>query len=97
MVADHQGSQHQARMNSMTAPALKGRPAMTKAPFGLAFAAILAALGTATAQEWPSRPLTMVVPFAAGGTGDVYGRILATRLAELLALMVWAARRLTPP
>jgi len=57
---------------------------MTKATFGLAFAAILAALGTATAQEWPSRPLTMVVPFAAGGTGDVYGRILAARLAELL-------------
>ena len=34
---------------------------MTKAPFGLAFAAILAALGTATALEWPSRPLTMVL------------------------------------
>jgi tripartite-type tricarboxylate transporter receptor subunit TctC len=57
---------------------------MTKATFGFAFAAILAALGTATAQEWPSRPLTMVVPFAAGGTGDVYGRILAARLAEVL-------------
>jgi len=29
----------------------------------------------AQADDWPSRPLTMVVPFAAGGPTDVVGRI----------------------
>ena len=38
----------------------------------------------ASAQEWPSRPLTMVVPFAAGGGADLLGRILAPPLSELL-------------
>ena len=41
-------------------------------------------MGAAQAQEWPIRPVTMVVPFAAGGPGDVLGRILAPRLSELL-------------
>jgi tripartite-type tricarboxylate transporter receptor subunit TctC len=52
---------------------------------------ILAALLTvalaspAAAQEgWPARPLTMVVPFAAGGPVDLLGRILAQYLAENL-------------
>lgn len=38
----------------------------------------------APAEEWPSRPLTMVVPFAAGGGADLLGRILAPALSELL-------------
>ncbi len=38
----------------------------------------------AQAQTYPSRPVTMVVPFAAGGTFDVLGRIIAVRMAELL-------------
>lgn len=38
----------------------------------------------AHAQSYPSRSITMVVPFAAGGTFDVLGRIIATRMAELL-------------
>jgi tripartite-type tricarboxylate transporter receptor subunit TctC len=40
------------------------------------------------AETWPSRPVTMVVPFAAGGIGDVLGRILAARLSELLGQQV---------
>ena len=36
------------------------------------------------AQPFPSRPLTMVVPYAAGGTFDVIARIVATRMGELL-------------
>src|SRR5262249_37730926 len=35
--------------------------------------------GPAAAQSWPSRPLTMVVPFAAGGRTDVLGRIAGRR------------------
>jgi tripartite-type tricarboxylate transporter receptor subunit TctC len=38
----------------------------------------------ALAQSWPTRPMTMVVPFAVGGAADVMGRILAPRLSELL-------------
>jgi tripartite-type tricarboxylate transporter receptor subunit TctC len=38
----------------------------------------------AQAQSYPSRPVVMVVPYAAGGTFDVMGRILATRMSELL-------------
>jgi tripartite-type tricarboxylate transporter receptor subunit TctC len=40
------------------------------------------------AQDWPLRPVTMVVPFAAGGGADVMGRILAQRLSELLRQQV---------
>jgi tripartite-type tricarboxylate transporter receptor subunit TctC len=42
----------------------------------------------AAAQSWPTRPITMVVPLAAGGSGDVLGRILASRLSELLGQQV---------
>ena len=50
----------------------------------LAAALIVNLPGIAPAQEWPSRPLTMVVPFAAGGGADLLGRILAPSLSELL-------------
>ena len=50
----------------------------------LALAAHLPFVAAASAQEWPSRPLSMVVPFAAGGGADLLGRILAAPLSELL-------------
>jgi len=43
---------------------------------------------SARAQTYPSRPITMVVPFAAGGVFDVIGRILATRMSEILGQQV---------
>src|SRR4051812_5609103 len=39
-------------------------------------AATAFAVTPALAQDWPARPLTMVVPFAAGGEADVLGRIV---------------------
>jgi tripartite-type tricarboxylate transporter receptor subunit TctC len=36
----------------------------------------------ARAQTYPSRAIVMVVPFAAGGTFDVMGRIIAVRMSE---------------
>jgi len=50
----------------------------------LALVAHLPFVATAPAQEWPSRPMTMVVPFAPGGGSDLLGRILAPPLSELL-------------
>src|SRR5262245_63082636 len=48
----------------------------------------LACVHPAAAQSWPSRPLTMVVPFAAGGGTDVLGRIVGRRLSEVLGQQV---------
>jgi tripartite-type tricarboxylate transporter receptor subunit TctC len=42
----------------------------------------------ARAQTYPSRPITMVVPFAAGGGFDVLGRVLAARMGEILGQQV---------
>ena len=42
----------------------------------------------AAAQGWPTRPLTMVVPFAAGGGTDVLGRIVGQRLSQVLGQQV---------
>jgi tripartite-type tricarboxylate transporter receptor subunit TctC len=46
--------------------------------------AALAMMNAAFAQDWPTRPVTMVVPYAAGGPVDTIGRILAARLGEVL-------------
>jgi tripartite-type tricarboxylate transporter receptor subunit TctC len=53
-------------------------------------AAVFALLGTlfapasASADDWPSKPITIVVPFVAGGTTDIVARIIAQPLSERL-------------
>jgi tripartite-type tricarboxylate transporter receptor subunit TctC len=54
----------------------------------VAAAAWVAGAQVATAQSWPTRPVTMVVPFAAGSASDTVARILAARLSELLGQQV---------
>ena len=49
----------------------------------VATALVLAAL-PAAAQDWPARPVTMVIPFAPGGALDVVARIVGPRLSEIL-------------
>jgi len=49
-----------------------------------AAAALIALAGTAAAQEWPTRPITLIVPFPAGGGIDVSARIQALRMGEML-------------
>jgi tripartite-type tricarboxylate transporter receptor subunit TctC len=41
-------------------------------------------LSAVSAQTYPSRPITMTVPFAAGGPTDVLGRLVALRMGEVL-------------
>src|SRR5260221_13578391 len=50
----------------------------------LLIAAAMVCPAAARAQTYPSRPIVMVVPYAAGGTFDVMGRIIAVRMSEIL-------------
>jgi tripartite-type tricarboxylate transporter receptor subunit TctC len=54
----------------------------------LAAATALLAAATASAQDYPNRPVTMVMPFAAGGPNDTVVRIVATRMSEILGQQV---------
>ena len=46
--------------------------------------AVLAATTAATAQTYPTRPVTIIVPFAAGGATDVLARFLGERMRAIL-------------
>jgi tripartite-type tricarboxylate transporter receptor subunit TctC len=46
--------------------------------------AALSLASPAQAQDWPSKPVRIIVPFAPGGSADVFGRFLAQRLQESL-------------
>jgi tripartite-type tricarboxylate transporter receptor subunit TctC len=56
--------------------------------FTAAAAGLLALAGAAAAQDYPSRPITMVIPFAAGGPTDVLGRIVAAKLGDILGQQI---------
>jgi tripartite-type tricarboxylate transporter receptor subunit TctC len=66
---------------------LEDRPMMTRRDFLTASAAggfAFASAPIAGAQAYPTRPITMVVPFPAGGGVDVVARILAERMRQSL-------------
>jgi tripartite-type tricarboxylate transporter receptor subunit TctC len=55
----------------------------------LAAVAILICIGApAYAQDWPTRPVTMVVPFAPGGVYDTLGRVYASAISGILGQQV---------
>ena len=56
--------------------------------FGMVLAALAGVAAPAAAQDFPGRPVTMIIPFAAGGPTDVLGRIMGARMSEVLGQQV---------
>jgi tripartite-type tricarboxylate transporter receptor subunit TctC len=54
---------------------------------------VLALTATATAQDYPTKPVRIVVPFAAGGLNDVAARLVAQHLSEKLGKQFIAENR----
>ena len=54
----------------------------------IVLAAILIACGAACAEDWPARPITLVVPYGAGGPTDVIGRLFAQQMSERLGRQI---------
>jgi tripartite-type tricarboxylate transporter receptor subunit TctC len=50
--------------------------------------ATLVLCGSAAAQDYPARPITLVVPYAAGGGNDVMARIVAERMSKSLGQQI---------
>src|ERR1700674_1991608 len=64
-----------------------------------AFAAMLAIVFLLTGarqvqtEDWPSRPIKLIVPFAAGGTADLLGRVFAQALSDGLGQQLYVENR----
>lgn len=63
------------------------------AALALASVAIVYAQPGESVEEYPSRPLRMIIPFAPGGASDFIGRILQPKLSEVLGQQVVADNR----
>jgi tripartite-type tricarboxylate transporter receptor subunit TctC len=61
---------------------------MTRTIIAAALAVLAAFTGAANAQNWPTRPISMVVAYAAGGPVDTLARIYSARLSEILGQQV---------
>ncbi|MCC6889509.1 MAG: tripartite tricarboxylate transporter substrate binding protein [Hyphomicrobiales bacterium] len=62
---------------------------MTVRSFALKIAGILLALTTAAAaQQYPVKPIRLIIPFPPGGSNDVVGRLIATQLSERLGRQI---------
>ncbi len=56
--------------------------------FALAAALLLAFAAPSSAQSYPNRPITLIVPFAPGGPADVLGRLVGQKMSEDLGQQV---------
>ncbi|CAA9251205.1 MAG: hypothetical protein AVDCRST_MAG04-2120, partial [uncultured Acetobacteraceae bacterium] len=73
---------------------------MDRRRFLLAGAALAAAGGVrpalaqgAAAEAWPNRPVTILVPFVAGGPSDIVARAIGARMAQAIGQPVVAENR----
>jgi tripartite-type tricarboxylate transporter receptor subunit TctC len=71
-----------------------GKFAMRSVRVVVALAALVAGAPLAAhAQEWPNRPIQMIVPFAAGGSTDVAARLVGEFLSRVLAQKIVVENR----
>jgi len=61
---------------------------MLKRALTTSLGALLATTVAASAQTFPTKPITMVIPFAAGGPTDVLGRVVGQRMGEILGQQI---------
>src|SRR5262245_25683787 len=50
--------------------------------------ALLGLTTSAAAQDYPSKPVRLIIPFPPGGSNDVVGRMIATKLGERLGKQI---------
>jgi tripartite-type tricarboxylate transporter receptor subunit TctC len=61
---------------------------MSRHAMHIVFATVLMASGAAGAEDWPIRPITLVVPYGPGGPTDVVGRLFAQQMTETLGRQI---------
>jgi tripartite-type tricarboxylate transporter receptor subunit TctC len=87
MVRDHQVGRPQGGM-------IIAKPSMKLTlPLVSLLATVLAAPAPAAAQDYPSRPITLIVPYAAGGGNDVMARTAAERMSKTLGQQIVVENR----
>ncbi|HVF63103.1 MAG TPA: tripartite tricarboxylate transporter substrate binding protein [Casimicrobiaceae bacterium] len=59
----------------------------------LVFAACIVLFGSAHAQTWPTRPIRIIVPYPAGGSGDIVARLVAQKMSDGLGQQVVVENR----
>src|SRR4051794_8434882 len=61
--------------------------------FAIAVLLALAWAPTAAAEDYPNRPVRLIIPFPAGGSNDVVGRLVAHQLSVKLGQQVYVDNR----
>lgn len=74
---------------------VKHRSSISNALLGLfkAVALLLALSSAVAADEYPNRPVRLIIPFPPGGSNDVVGRLVAKQLSEQLGQTVYVDNR----